>query len=324
MWMKNIFIVNPVAGGRDVSDELGRTLSIAAQKAGVPREDYVITRTTHAGHARELAESYARTGEHVRLFAVGGDGTLNEVLSGAYPYKNAAVGCIPYGSGNDFLRNFGAKEEFLDLADQLQGQEMDIDLFHTEYGVGASICSAGLDAQIAYGIPKFRRLPLCGGETAYRLSILQNLIGPLGRTLRITLDDRTITEECLMTAICNGGYYGGGFRAAPDCAMDDGLLDVMVVRKTGLLRIAKVLPLYQKGRHIQNGKVIPKLKDVISFFRCKSVKLELADSKKAPIIITVDGECRPAEKITVTSMPLAGRIVLPGKIFARQQKRVSR
>lgn len=318
--MKNIFIVNPVAGGRDISDELGRILCIAAQKAGISREYYVITRTTHAGHAKELAESYARTGEHVRLFAVGGDGTLNEVLSGAYLYKNAAVGCIPYGSGNDFLRNFGAKEEFLDLADQFMGQEMDIDLFHTDYGIGASICSAGLDAQIAYGIPKFRRLPLCGGETAYRLSILQNLTGPLGRKLRITLDDRTITENCLMIAICNGGYYGGGFRAAPACAMDDGLLDVMVVRKMNLLRIAKILPLYQKGQHIQKDEVIPKLKDVISFYRCKSVRLELADYKDTPIIITVDGECRPAEGLAVESMPLAGRIVLPAKVFARQQK----
>ncbi len=312
--MKSIFIVNPVAGGRDVSDELGRALAAAVQRAGISRAEYAITRTTHAGHAVQLAKAYACTGEHVRLFAVGGDGTLNEVLRGAYPYKNAAVGCIPYGSGNDFLRNFGPKEAFLDLADQLHGQERDIDLFHTEYGVGASICSAGLDAQIAHGIPRFRRLPLCGGETAYRLSILQNLLKPLGRTLQITLDGTTITEACLMTAICNGGYYGGGFRAAPDCAMDDGLLDVMVVRKTGLLRIAKLLPLYQKGLHIQDGEVLPKLRDVISFFRCKTVRLDVVDRKSAPLFITVDGECRPAETLTVTALPLAGRIVLPGSL----------
>ena len=319
--MKNIFIVNPVAGGRDVSDELARALSITAKEGGISQEDYAITRTTRVGHAREIAEADAKTGDRVRLFSVGGDGTLNEIINGAYPCKNAAVGCIPYGSGNDFLRNFGSKEEFLDLSDQLRGEELDIDLFQTNFGVGATICSAGLDAQIAHDIPRFRRMPLCGGETSYRLSILRNLMRPLGRTLNITMDNETITESCLMTTICNCGYYGGGFRAAPECAMDDGLLDVMVVRKVSLPRIAKILPVYQKGLHIRNGEVIPKVRDVISFSRCRSVTLEISDGKKEPIIITVDGECRPTRELTVEILPLAGRIVLPKRVFARHSGR---
>ena len=322
--MKSVFIVNPVAGGRDISNALAQTLAQAVSRMDLGQDTYAITRTTHAGHAKKLAEEYARTGEPVRLFAVGGDGTFNEVISGAYPYKNAAVGCIPYGSGNDFLRNFGTKEEFLDLAGQLTGGELDIDLMQTEYGVGAAICSAGLDAQIAHGIPKFRRLPLCGGEMAYRLSILEQLMGPLGRRLTLTLDGVPFTQDCLMTAICNGGYYGGGFHAAPECRMDDGLLDVMVVRKASLLRIARMLPLYQKGKHIQAGQVIPKLRKHVEFHRCRSVALTLADNPEKPIIITVDGECRPAPGLTVKLLPLAGRIVLPAKVFARHRAAVLR
>jgi len=313
--MKSVFIVNPVAGCRNISDEFARLLAQAA--ATLENPDYVITRTTHVGHARELAERYARTGQPVRLFAVGGDGTFNEVISGAYPYKNAAVGCIPYGSGNDFLRNFGTKEEFLDLADQLQGGELDIDLFRTEFGVGAAIAAAGLDAKIAFDIPKFRRMPLCGGETAYRLSILRNILGKLDRKLKITLDNHTIISNCLLTAVCNGGWYGGGFNAAPECAMDDGLLDVLIVRKIGLARIARVLPLYQKGKHFLNGEIVPKLRDAIDFHRCKKVSLEVADDKDKPIIITVDGECHPTTKLTVEMLPMAGRIVLPRKVFDR-------
>lgn len=317
--MRSVFIVNPVAGGRNISDELARLLAQAAPQAGAP--DYVITRTTHVGHARELAEAYAKTGEPVRLFAVGGDGTFNEVISGAYLYRNAAVGCIPYGSGNDFLRNFGDKEEFLDLADQLQGEEMDIDLFRTEFGVGAAIAAAGLDAKIAYDIPRFRRMPLCGGEAAYKLSILRNILGKLDRKLKITLDNHTIIQDCILTAICNGGWYGGGFHAAPECAMDDGLLDVVIVKKLSLPRIAQALPIYQKGKHLLNGEIVPKLRDAITFHRCHRVELEVVDDREKPIIITVDGECRPTTKLTVEMLPLAGRIVLPGTVFSRITKK---
>lgn len=316
--MKTVFIVNPIAGGRDAGAELEQTLPQAAAAAGLPQTDFAIVRTEYAGHGREMARRYAAAGDPIRLFAVGGDGTLNEVLGGAYPYPNAAVGCLPYGSGNDFLRNFGTREEFLDLKDQLLGQAIPIDLFQTEYGIGAAICSAGLDAQIAYGIPKFRRLPFCGGEMAYRLSILQQLLGPLGRKLRITIDGETLEESCLMAAVCNGGYYGGGFFAAPECQMDDGLLDIMIVRKISLLRIAKVLPLYQKGMHLKDGEVIPELQDVIAFRRGRSVEIRLADRAAKPIVVNVDGECRPAGGISIRMLPLAGRVLLPARVFARQ------
>ncbi len=313
--MKSVFIVNPVAGGRNISDELAQRLAQTA--ATLENPDYVITRTTHVGHARELAESYAKTGEPIHLFAVGGDGTFNEVISGAYPYKNAAVGCIPYGSGNDFLRNFGTREEFLDLADQFQGCELDIDLFRTEFGVGASIAAAGLDAKIAYDIPKFRRMPLCGGETAYKLSILRNILGKLDRKLKITMDNHTIIQDSILTAVCNGGWYGGGFHAAPECTMDDSLLDVVIVKKLSLPKIAQLLPQYQKGKHFLNGEIVPKLRDAITFQRCRKVELEVVDDRDKPIIITVDGECHPTTKLTVEMLPMAGRVVLPKKVFDR-------
>ena len=242
---------------------------------------------------------------------------MNEVFSGAYPYKNAAVGCIPYGSGNDFLRNFGTKEEFLGLTAQLMGEVLDIALFRPEFGVGASIAAAGLDAKIAYDIPRFRRMPLCGGETAYKLSILRNILGKLDRKLKITTDNHTIISDSHQTAVCNGGWYGGGFHAAPECAMDDGLLDGMVVRKIGLARIARVLPLYQKGRHFLNGEIVPKLRDAIDFHRCRRVEIEVADYRDKPIAITIDGECHTTTKLTVEMLPMAGRIVLPRTVFSR-------
>ena len=92
---------------------------------------------------------------------------MNEVFTGAYPYKNAEVASVPCGSGNDFVRNFGAAEDFLSLADNIAGTAVPVYLVAANGGVSAAICSVGLDSEVAYSIPKYRRLPLCGGQMAY-------------------------------------------------------------------------------------------------------------------------------------------------------------
>ena len=304
--MKHIFIVNPVSGRSDASQVLVPRIIQAAQAAGV---DYQIELTRAPHHATQLARQYAWQDGESRIYACGGDGTLNEVLAGAWDSPRAQVGCVPCGSGNDFVRNFSDPEAFLDIDAQLRGDSAAIDLVRTDRGVAAAICSAGLDAQVAYGIPKFRRLPLCGGQMAYNLSIVQQVCGRLGRRLRIVADGREYTGEYLMAAVCNGVSYGGGFRAAPLARMDDGLLDLVLVKKVSRLRIARVVGMYKAGEHFQNGRIRPELADVISFTRAKQVEIHSMDDQ--PVIINVDGECQPALKLETAVLPAAGRAALP-------------
>ena len=214
----------------------------------------------------------AACGRPVRLYACGGDGTLNEILQGAAGHPQVELACLPLGSGNDFVRNFACPiERFRDVKAQIRGEAQSLDVILTDRGYCAAICSAGLDAQVAYGIPKFRRIPLCGGTMAYKLSILQQLLGPLGRRLVLEIDGQRMEQDCLMAAVCNGSTYGGGFYAAPQASLTDGLLDVVVVRRIGLLRIARVLGLYKEGRHMRNGEVLPELQDVIWTTRARHV-----------------------------------------------------
>ena len=311
--MQTVFFINPTAGSKNAAEELVPKIRAAARNTGVPVEIY---ETAYAGQAREMAEKYAASGQKVHLFACGGDGTLNEVLQGASVYTNAAVGCVPCGSGNDFIRNYGTAEQFLNLDAQLNGSEQAIDLMETSAGLCASICAAGLDAQVAYGIPKFRRLPFCGGSMAYKLSIVQNVCGPLGHRLAIQMDDEQMEEDCLMVAICNGCCYGGGFCAAPQASLQDGLLDVIVVRKVSRLRIARVVSLYKTGAHLKNGQVVPELADVILYRQARQVRLNCLDGQ--PIVATVDGECAPRQELSARVLPLAGRILLPRGVAARQ------
>ena len=212
-------MLNPTAGKRDCTAELAPAIQAAAQRAGIPPEKRKVVVTQYAGHARELAAEAAHTaqadGEPVRIWTAGGDGTFNEALTGVQGCSLAAVGCLPFGSGNDFLRTYGTREEFNDLDAQLAGSEVDIDLMQTDLGLSATICAAGLDAQVAYGIPQFRRIPFCGGEMAYALSIVKQLCGPHRPERDLYHRRRGAGGGLPDIAVCNGRTYGGGFYAAP-------------------------------------------------------------------------------------------------------------
>ena len=318
--MRYLFLLNPTAGKRDCTAELAPAIQAAAQRAGIPPEKGKVVVTQYAGHARELATEAAHTaqadGEPVRIWTAGGDGTFMEAMTGVQGFSNAAVGCLPYGSGNDFLRTYGTRAEFTDLDAQLAGGEVTIDLLETSLGLSATICAAGLDAQVAYGIPKFRRIPLCGGEAAYALSIVQQLCGHIGRRVEYVIDGEVLTVDCLMCAVCNGRAYGGGFMAGPEAQPDDGWLDVFIVRKVSRRVIAKLLMLYKNGQHFQNGQLTEAAKPYFIYRRAKSVSLRAADGR-GPIIATVDGECAPCKQVSVQVQPLAGRVLLPLPAYQR-------
>lgn len=311
--MRHIFIVNPVSGKADASGTLVPQIIDAAKKLNIA---YEILLTEYPRHAVELAAKAAESGEPIRLYACGGDGTLNEALQGTLHCRNVEVACVPCGSGNDFVRNFGGKDAFLNLEDLIQGFSVPMDLIRTDHGIAVAICSAGLDAQVAYGIPKFRRIPMCGGEMAYKLSILQAVCSKLGHRLRIRADDECITDDFLMLAICNGSSYGGGFVAAPQAQMNDGLLDLVMVRKISRLQISRFIGVYKNGKHMQDGKVAPPYRSIIEYRRVKKVELETLDG--IPIIVTEDGECAPRHTLKTSILPKAAQIILP-KSFKNQK-----
>ena len=104
--MEHVFIVNPVAGKADARNFLLPELERAKQTLGA---EATVECTTRPGEARDIARRWAQTGAPVRLYACGGDGTLNEVFAGALGFANAQVASVPFGSGNDFIPNDGAR-----------------------------------------------------------------------------------------------------------------------------------------------------------------------------------------------------------------------
>ncbi len=311
---QHVFIVNPVSGPENASRKMVPLLHKAVRQQGL---NAVFEKTKSPQHATELARRYAGAGKAVRLYAVGGDGTLNEVMAGAYQFAGAEVASVPCGSGNDFVRTFGNVEDFLDIPKLLCGKAIDIDLMQTDLGVCVAITSTGLDAEVAHGIPKYRRIPLLGGQMAYTVSVAERLLHPLGKDLQVTVDGEALNGKYVIAAVCNGKTYGGGFCAAPMADTQDGCFDVILVKKISRLRVAKIINAYKKGEHIQNGSVVPDFADIMLYRKAKEVKV--VPSGKEAFILNIDGECGPAPRLYAKMLPKAARFVLPLPLWQRQK-----
>ena len=303
--------MNPVAGRKNAALQLVPQILETVRKLGL---DYEIQMTEYPGHATKLAEKFAAENKPVWIYTCGGDGTFHEVIQVAAGNPNLAVGCIPCGSGNDYTRNFAQRSRFLDLEDQLLGTAVPLDLIETPYGVAVTICSAGLDAQVANGVDRWRRVPGCGGSIAYLLSAAQQISGPLGHHLRITLDGQVMEGNFLMIALCNGKAYGGGFVAAPQARMNDGLLDIVLVNKISRLQILPVLGAYRKGAHMEGEEVAPGFQKILQHRKAREVEIQVLGGGRK-FVFTVDGECSQETRLSARILPGALQAILPGSVY---------
>ena len=192
--MKHVFIINPTAGKRDCTARVMDMVKDLAARRGLETE-CILTR--QPGHAMETAGNLARSGQEVRLYACGGDGTMNEVANGAAGCANAAVTCIPVGTGNDFLKNFGDQAAlFADPENLWDGPVMPLDAIDCNGRLALTVACSGFDAQVADDVHTYGKLPLLGGQGSYILSLGVNfLLRSLGRQWTITLDGETLEGE---------------------------------------------------------------------------------------------------------------------------------
>lgn len=283
--MKHLFIINPVAGK-------GRNGGIPARVAAVmePRGlDFACVFTASRGDATRIAAREAAAGGEIRLYACGGDGTLNEVVCGAAGHPNAAVTHFPCGSGNDFIKIFGGDAaRFFSLEELLDADEAMLDLIDCNGRLVCSLCSIGFDARVGIGMSDFKKLPFISGAAAYRLSLLKNLFLGTHRPYRITLDGEDFSGEYTLMAACNGRYYGSGFYVSPRAMPDDGVLEFVLVRQVSLFTIASVVG------HYANGEA----EDYPQFITCRSGR-SLRVVCDRPSMVNVDGERLDATDVRI-------------------------
>ena len=183
--MKHIFIINPAAGSRDRTADYSEKIHTACHNRGL---DYEIQVSAAPGECFRLAREAARTGEQVRLYACGGDGTLNEVAAGAAGFDNAAVTVFSGGSGNYFVKIFSDPGAFFDLERLLEAEETTFDLIRCNDDIALNICSVGLDARIGTDVANYKRLPLLHGFRAYAASTVVNVVRGFSEHYVIDID----------------------------------------------------------------------------------------------------------------------------------------
>ena len=285
--MKHGFILNPAAGKTD------RTAEVAASIREVfAGQDYVIESSKGPGDCERIAREMAEALGSCRLYACGGDGTLNEVVNGAAGHPDCAVTHYPIGSGNDFIKASSDSAAFEDLRAFLDPEERVFDLIQVNERLGLNICSVGIDARIGTEVGKYKRLPLVSGSGAYILSTVVNVVKGVTAHYVVELGVERIDGRQTMICVCNGRWYGGGFNPVPDALLDDGLLDVLLVRPVTRLQVASVIGKYKAGHYRQ----VPEL------IRHEQVT-ELRVLCDRPSAVNIDGELLTAQDVVFRISP---------------------
>ena len=305
--MLHVFIINPAAGSRDRTADYREKIKQAFAGRGEP---YRIEVSQCPGDCTRIAREAAQIGEEVRLYACGGDGTLNEVVAGAAGFSNAAVTVFSGGSGNDFVKLFDDPQAFFDLERLLDCDEAEFDMIRCNDDLALNICSVGLDARIGTDVANYKRLPLLHGFRAYAVSTVVNLFRGIAEHYVVEVNGERIDQNFTFVCVCNGRFYGGGFNPVPEADPTDGELDVLLVDQVSLLQVPAVIGKYKNGRY----KELPHL---VRHLKTKSVRI-ICDK---PTQINLDGELRTAREVTMSVAEEKIRFFYPkGLNFAAKEK----
>ena len=284
--MKHLFIINPAAGSRNRTEEYSKVIHKICRARKV---DYEIRVSTAPGEAIRIAREAAETGEELRLYACGGDGTLNEVVAGAAGHDNAAVTVFSGGSGNDFVKIFDDPRAFFDLHRLMDADEATFDLIRCNDDLSLNICSVGLDARIGTDVSRYKRIPLLQGFRAYAASSVVNIVKGIGEHYVVEVNGEVFDGQHTFVCVCNGRYYGGGFNPIPEADPSDGLLDVLVVKEVSRAQVPGLIGKYKNGRYKE-------LDHVARYLKTDRVKITC----DRPTPVNLDGELRTAQVIEMS------------------------
>ena len=264
------FIINPKAHRGKIKKKITILEKLLREK----NVEYAIHYTTAKGVATELARDFSSEPDST-IVAVGGDGTVNEVLNGINT-ENAKFGIIPSGTGNDFITCAKIPldtEEALDLI--LNGEAKPTDYMLCDGVRGLNVIGTGIDVDI---LNRCRKSKILRGKLQYVASLIISLIKFKFYKFFFEKDGEKVEKEGLIVAVGNGTQFGGGIRICPKAIIDDGELDFVVA---GKLKKRKIPGAFIK---LMKGKILEL--NFTSFERKERVKIDF----DKPVTIQIDGE----------------------------------
>ena len=292
--MKHLFIVNPVAGkGRGIA----YMETIKPLLEG--KVDYSIEITNKRGEATEIVKKYTAK-ERCIVYAVGGDGTINEVVNGLIG-TNSCLAIIPAGSGNDFIRTVYPKTINEDFVQKLlEGKKEAIDLIKVNDRYFLNIASVGIDAEVAYHATTFKKVKYMRGNLIYIMSILKTLWSHKSNQLKIELDGEiNFDKKILLLAVANGKYYGGGIPIAPSASVNDAWAHVYMVKELKLRRILQLIPKLFKAKHEKESDV--------EVYKAHQIHIQSNEKFR----VNIDGEIIETNEVEMEVVPKALEVIIP-------------
>jgi len=286
--MRHVFVVNPCSGKGNDPAQIVESIHTACNKANIVPEVYA--ERNRAG-MMDFMQNVAQSGNPVRIYACGGDGTIFCAVNATYGHKNVQIAAVPYGSGNDFVKLFGKKEWLRDISRHINGTPHWIDAIECGEDVSINIVSMGFDAEVNAKQSSLKKVPLLGGAAAYHAAVFYCLPRKFFNRFIIQVDDNEPFAGQFMFAIGgNSRWYGGGFQSCPCAIPDDGLMDCVAIEKAmGRVKMIGKIGVYKRGEHLGN-KEWP----FVHFQRGKVMRVQ----SEKPAAVNIDGEVRMATDVT--------------------------
>ncbi len=300
--MKYVFVVNPLAGDGKGIDHIRTEVEKLPEK-----ELCEIYLTRAVGDATTFVRRWLKEhpGEEVRFIACGGDGTINEVFNGAVGAEKVSVSCYPCGSGNDFVKVFGGQENFADIDRILKAKERPLDLLKVGDRYSNNVVNFGFDTTVAITVNEDRAKKGHGSKSSYTKGIVKALITSMNNKAKVYADGELLNPDgtFLLCTVANGQYVGGSFKCAPRARIDDGLMEVCLIKTISRFRCTKLLGPYTEGKHLED----PAFKEVVIYRQAKKVEVEAPEG----FAYSLDGEIIYESRFTVEIVPGAISLAVP-------------
>ena len=295
-----IFVVNGRADKKGVIDaELEKQLEGTSFK-------YEIYHTTGVGDGIRYVRIYCdlHPDDEVCFVACGGSGTVNEVASGIVGFRNKSMAIMAYEGTNDFIKYYPGRN-FQSLADILNGETVKVDIIRANDNYSLNVINLGFDAMVAHQANSM----IANGveqKTAYRKSVVRSILGHRINHIRVEADGQMLNRRTLLLCnMANGRWCGGQFQCAPRAVVDDGLIDVCLMKTCSLVTFLRLLGPYEKGKHLDDRFCLRHLK----YCRARHIRL----SSRNLIYLCLDGEITASTQFEIDILPGAITLVLPRK-----------